>query len=514
MKPNAFTYHNFYYEGDYTLQFLYGHDKQRRKTTFYDANGLAMEKYFVGLYEKEIDHQKGITRNINYITAGDGMTAIVLQEEQGYGGQGQGQGQEETVETNTYFTYKDHLGSIVALTDFDGDVIYEQAFDSWGRYRNPYDWSFNDIPESPTWLRGYTGHCLSRSIFSMFSYEIENSSKITIGEHLPHFDLINMNGRVYDPILGRMLSPDRFVPDPLSSQGYNRYSYVLNNPLRYTDPSGDIVIAPIIIGAAIGAYQGWQLGKAKGAEGWEMAGYIAGGTLIGGAAGLIGGAVATSGGFMASTSSIVFSSTINSMGMNIMSGGNTDLNISYGAGNYNITSGEFGYLGKKGNSAWENVGYGFGALANVGDLLVGTNPGEIQLNTEKDIVGHSAITDVGETNPKNSIISVGPDPGGKWIFNPLKFKKGTNKWKNYVDAGDGVWKVNVEGVNVSKIQNYGSNLSEVKYNLYFSSCVNHTARALTLAGAPSIGIHPALLHAQMYLRSIGFRPMMYSYHLY
>lgn len=50
------------------------------------------------------------------------------------------------------------------------------------------------------------------------------------------------NGRIYDPILGRMLSPDKYIQDPLSSQSYNRYSYVWNNPLRYTDPSGDIIL--------------------------------------------------------------------------------------------------------------------------------------------------------------------------------------------------------------------------------------------------------------------------------
>ena len=211
-----------------------------------------MEKYFVGLYEKEVAHTEegAITRHINYITAGDGMTAIVLQEEQG---------DDEEVEVNTYFTYKDHLGSIVALTDEDANVIIEQSFDSWGRYRNPSDWSYNNVSTTPTWLRGYTGHCLSRSIFSMFSYEIENSSKITIGEHLPHFDLVNMNGRIYDPILGRMLSPDRFVPDPLSTQGYNRYAYVLNNPLRYSDPSGDL---PVLVGVAIGAVVGGYIGGA------------------------------------------------------------------------------------------------------------------------------------------------------------------------------------------------------------------------------------------------------------
>jgi hypothetical protein len=47
-----------------------------------------------------------------------------------------------------------------------------------------------------------------------------------------------LNGRVYDPWLGRFLSPDPFVQSPSYSQSYNRYSYCLNNPLRYTDPSG------------------------------------------------------------------------------------------------------------------------------------------------------------------------------------------------------------------------------------------------------------------------------------
>jgi len=70
----------------------------------------------------------------------------------------------------------------------------------------------------PTLLlrRGYTGH-----------------------EHLPEFGLINMNARLYDPITGRMLSPDPYIMDPAYSQDYNRYTYVRNNPLIYTDPSGE-----------------------------------------------------------------------------------------------------------------------------------------------------------------------------------------------------------------------------------------------------------------------------------
>lgn len=63
----------------------------------------------------------------------------------------------------------------------------------------------------------------------------------TFHEHLPHFSLINMNGRLYDNVLCRMLSPDNFIQAPNNTQSFNRYSYCWNNPLKYTDPSGEIV---------------------------------------------------------------------------------------------------------------------------------------------------------------------------------------------------------------------------------------------------------------------------------
>jgi RHS repeat-associated protein len=56
---------------------------------------------------------------------------------------------------------------------------------------------------------------------------------------LPLFQLINMNGRMYDPVIGRVLSPDNYVQDATNAQGFNRYSYALNNPLKYTDPDGE-----------------------------------------------------------------------------------------------------------------------------------------------------------------------------------------------------------------------------------------------------------------------------------
>ena len=74
---------------------------------------------------------------------------------------------------------------------------------------------------------------------------------------LNEFNLINMNGRVYDPVLGRFLSPDKYVQEGDNSQNYNSYSYCLNNPLKYADPSGNVfVLDDFIAITAMGAIMG------------------------------------------------------------------------------------------------------------------------------------------------------------------------------------------------------------------------------------------------------------------
>ena len=92
------------------------------------------------------------------------------------------------------------------------------SFDAWGRRRNHTDWSDYNITSGFLFDRGFTGH-----------------------EHLDAFELINMNGRVYDPIIARFLSPDPFIQAPDNTQSFNRYSYCFNNPLVYTDPSGEFI---------------------------------------------------------------------------------------------------------------------------------------------------------------------------------------------------------------------------------------------------------------------------------
>ncbi|NOY37993.1 MAG: hypothetical protein GXO83_10525 [Chlorobi bacterium] len=95
--------------------------------------------------------------------------------------------------------------------------------------QNPANWLYNNIPTLTLLDRGFTGH-----------------------EYMDKFGLINMparrsfseggNGRLYDPLLARMLSPDNYVQMPDYTQNCNRYTYCLNNPLMYKDPSGELIV--------------------------------------------------------------------------------------------------------------------------------------------------------------------------------------------------------------------------------------------------------------------------------
>jgi RHS repeat-associated protein len=120
----------------------------------------------------------------------------------------------KNVQDTMYYVHKDYLGSMLCLTNSSRTVIEERSFDAWGRGRNYANWTYTGVASSFKFTRGYTTH-----------------------EHLDKFGLINMNGRVYDPVVGRFLSVDNYVQGNFT-QAFNRYSYCLNNPLKHTDPSG------------------------------------------------------------------------------------------------------------------------------------------------------------------------------------------------------------------------------------------------------------------------------------
>lgn len=217
-------------EGLNEMHFTYGPDGNRLKSVLSiyeeDGNGGTQvvrteTRYYAGSYEKLIIEEAGETQvyELHYVQSPVGLTAIHVKQN---GAQG-----------HTFYVYSDHLGSITELTDENGDVVLEQNFDAWGRRRNPNNWTYNmdsylppivpsNIPDPKVWLnRGYTGH-----------------------EHLDEFVLINMNNRMYDPTIGRMLAVDNYISDSYSTQAFNRYSYVLNNPLKYVDPTGEFPSGP------------------------------------------------------------------------------------------------------------------------------------------------------------------------------------------------------------------------------------------------------------------------------
>lgn len=142
--------------------------------------------------------------------------------------------QNTTTSEQYLYLHRDYLGSILGITDKDGNFREKRHFDAWGNLVKLTDGNNVALTKFAVFDRGYTGH-----------------------EHLQGVGLVHMNGRLYDPVIHRFLMPDNFVQDPYNTQVYNRYGYALNNPLMYTDPSGEILPLLIWGGAAlIGAYIG------------------------------------------------------------------------------------------------------------------------------------------------------------------------------------------------------------------------------------------------------------------
>lgn len=184
----------------YAMNLDYGPDCQRWRSVL-KMNGTAIRStVYMGDYEEITEN--GVTRGFYYL--GDNVLAV-----------------SESGAVKYYNIFTDNLGSILSVTDAAGNRVFDATYSAWGR---------QTVDKNTIGLhRGYCGH-----------------------EMLDEFQLINMNGRLYDPMIGRFLSPDNYVQMPDNSQSFNRYSYCLNNPLKYTDPSGELFgIDDAIIGFAL-----------------------------------------------------------------------------------------------------------------------------------------------------------------------------------------------------------------------------------------------------------------------
>ena len=194
-------------------QITYTPDEQRFKSTL-SRYGSTTTRYYMPDFEKYVNSVGG-EQYYTYLRDGS-MSAY----------------NRSSLTRTFYHGYYDAQGSLIALTDSSGNVLARYAYDPWGKRVNPTDWTQGaNAPTALNLKRGYTMH-----------------------EHLDEFDLINMNGRVYDPAVAQFLSPDPYIQDAGNWLNYNRYAYCYNNPTRYVDPDGEIAITTaILLGAAASA---------------------------------------------------------------------------------------------------------------------------------------------------------------------------------------------------------------------------------------------------------------------
>ncbi|RDB05618.1 SpvB/TcaC N-terminal domain-containing protein [Runella aurantiaca] len=181
------------------VEVFYGPDQQRIMQKMYVRDQLTRTKLYIGGITEIETFSNGKTKTTHFI-GGIGMQVVEIQG--------------ATTTTTLKYYLKDHLGSNTGFTGAGGVLLEEMSFDAWGQRRNA-DWTPLTTAYNGSHERGFTNH-----------------------EHYDLFAMIDMNGRVYDAVLGRFLQPDPFVQDMTDLQDLNRYSYVGNNPLSYTDPSG------------------------------------------------------------------------------------------------------------------------------------------------------------------------------------------------------------------------------------------------------------------------------------
>jgi len=215
--------------------------------------------------------------------------------------------------------------------------------------------------------------------------------------------------------------------------------------------------------------------------------------------------------------------------MTALSDGMVQPSISFGFGSYNFATGEFRCLGKEGNSTLENIGYAFGAMANINDFwnLVSPNDkGAVLLTEKKDLISHSAWAD----EYGNGILSHGPDytpiiddiaraklgltPGVASIKSYFKFGLGLPRKSKFWDFSHyNNFETYVSNINKIPLRIMNSINRNLPYQGLTVNCVNTASMGAWLSGVPNIGLHPYLLNFSINLYVMGFRLDLFSYHL-
>lgn len=190
-----------------TLSFSYGPDRQRYKQV-YQNGALTETTLYIGAALEIVNINNTVDDYRHYIYANGGVVAIISRKSDGT--------------SATRYLLKDHLGSIATILNSSGVPIVAESFEAFGGRRDAENWNDDCACSTLAQIASITRHGFA-------------GQEMIGGQSM---GLIHMNGRVMDSVTGRFLSADPFVQSPFHSQSLNRYSYVENNPLSFTDPSG------------------------------------------------------------------------------------------------------------------------------------------------------------------------------------------------------------------------------------------------------------------------------------
>ncbi len=195
-------------------EYVYDHTGQRIIEKHYQNGALQETVYTIGKQAETVVAAGGARQDTTYFRANSEIVA------------------RKSPDGSQTFYHQDHLGSTGALTNAGGQVVEETRYYPFGMVR--------------------TGGALSRFLYTGQESDTETG-------------LYYYGARFYDPALARFVQPDSMLPEPYDPQQLNRYSYVINNPLVYTDPTGNWPSKADIKSAwnkltskAKGAYNKWE----------------------------------------------------------------------------------------------------------------------------------------------------------------------------------------------------------------------------------------------------------------
>jgi hypothetical protein len=319
-----------------------------------------------------------------------------------------------------------------------------------------------------------------------------------------------MNGRLYDANLHRFLQPDNYVQEPFKTQNYNRYGYVLNNPLKYTDPSGEswwsnnwksvvtivaAVATAVVIVASMGTatplvaamWAGAGAGFVGGTLGAALNGGTLGQSLMAGFTGaLMGAATGYAGAYMSAAigavgivpgalSGAATSTTLGALG-NIISGNDWDTGLGMTAVFGAVGGGYAGFSAAKASGS----GIWFGTTAKPSVSVIAGNinksTAEAQAAYDKSLRSQAEPTNMSSSSSATQFDELKVDMGnqGKHLLDHNNYMDG----KSILDADPHTLLKNVQSGNVRSIQI----IDGVKTRIDFGTGIG-TFRDINQAGA-------------------------------